>query len=100
MTPASRTFAWLRQFAKLWGFALFCVLSSSVYVLNDVVDAESDRQHPDKRHRPIASGELDSNAVKRVEDHLIDCGPCRSRLAHLRNGHRLAQEMPRFTCAA
>src|SRR5258708_33247335 len=23
--PASRTFAWLRQFAKLWGFALFCV---------------------------------------------------------------------------
>jgi hypothetical protein len=41
--------------------------------------------------------ELDSNAVKRVEDHLIDCGPCRSRIAHLRNGHRLAQEMPRFT---
>ena len=44
-------------------FALFCVLSSSVYVLNDVVDAESDRQHPDKRHRPIASGVLDSNAA-------------------------------------
>ena len=43
------------------------------------------------------NGELDSNAVKRIEDHLIDCGPCRSRLAHLRNGHRLAQEMPRFT---
>src|SRR5438045_702751 len=26
MTPATRTLAWLRQFAKLWGFALFCVL--------------------------------------------------------------------------
>ena len=42
-------------------------------------------------------GGLDSNAVKRVESHLIDCGPCRTRLARLRNGHRLALEMPRFT---
>lgn len=42
----------------LLAFALFCVLSSSVYVLNDLVDAESDRLHPDKRHRPIAAGEM------------------------------------------
>ncbi len=43
------------------------------------------------------NGELDAGAVKRVEDHLIDCGSCRTRLARIRNGHRLAQEMPRFT---
>jgi hypothetical protein len=42
-------------------------------------------------------GELESSAVKRVEDHLLDCGSCRTRVARLRNGHRLAQEMPRFT---
>ena len=34
-TPASRTLAWLRQFAKLWGFALFCVLV--VYIFREVV---------------------------------------------------------------
>jgi 4-hydroxybenzoate polyprenyltransferase len=40
------------------GFIIFCVLSSIVYLVNDVVDREVDRRHPDKRHRPIASGEL------------------------------------------
>ncbi len=43
------------------------------------------------------TGELEASAVKRVEDHLLDCGSCRTRLARLRNGHRFAQEMPRFT---
>jgi hypothetical protein len=42
------------------------------------------------------NGELEASAVRRLEDHLIDCGSCRTRLARLRNGHRLAQEMPRF----
>jgi len=40
---------------------------------------------------------LDANKVKRIEDHLLDCGDCRIRLARLRNGHRLAQELPLFT---
>ncbi len=42
------------------------------------------------------NGELEPGAVKRIEDHLLDCGSCRTRLAHLRNGHRLAQQLPRF----
>ncbi|MDX9758771.1 MAG: decaprenyl-phosphate phosphoribosyltransferase [Bacteroidota bacterium] len=39
-------------------FFLFSLVASAVYVLNDIVDAEVDRSHPVKRHRPIASGAL------------------------------------------
>jgi 4-hydroxybenzoate polyprenyltransferase len=39
-------------------FAVFCVLSSAVYLINDVRDRESDRRHPQKRRRPIAAGEI------------------------------------------
>lgn len=39
-------------------FLLFCLVSSAVYLLNDVVDREKDRTHPRKRHRPLAAGLL------------------------------------------
>ncbi len=41
-------------------FVCFCFWSSSVYCLNDVLDAKADRQHPRKRHRPIPSGRVSS----------------------------------------
>jgi decaprenyl-phosphate phosphoribosyltransferase len=39
-------------------FGAFCLLTSAVYLVNDLVDIEKDRQHPTKRHRPIAAGKL------------------------------------------
>jgi decaprenyl-phosphate phosphoribosyltransferase len=41
----------------------FCLASSAVYLVNDSVDAESDRLHPTKRYRPIAAGELSVRAA-------------------------------------
>jgi len=42
----------------LLAFLAFCIASSAVYLVNDIVDVESDRKHPTKRRRPIASGAL------------------------------------------
>lgn len=39
-------------------FVTFCLISSSIYLLNDLLDLEKDRQHPVKRLRPLASGRL------------------------------------------
>ena len=42
----------------LAGFALLCLVASAVYLVNDLTDLEADRLHPEKRKRPLASGEL------------------------------------------
>ncbi len=43
---------------SLGAFAIFCVTASGVYLINDSIDAEADRLHPQKRHRPVAAGDL------------------------------------------
>ncbi len=45
-------------FRALLAFLIFSVLTSSVYIFNDILDAPSDREHPLKKKRPIASGQL------------------------------------------
>jgi 4-hydroxybenzoate polyprenyltransferase len=57
---------WRPMTPEMWNYAaratlafvIFCLTASSIYLLNDVLDVEEDRQHPKKRFRPIASGTL------------------------------------------
>ncbi len=44
--------------AAFLGFLAFSAAASSVYIVNDLVDIESDRQHPRKRKRPLAAGNV------------------------------------------
>jgi decaprenyl-phosphate phosphoribosyltransferase len=44
--------------ATFGAFVVFCLAASATYLINDTVDVESDRAHPTKRNRPIASGAL------------------------------------------
>lgn len=48
---------------SLAAFALFCALSGSVYIFNDIMDAEEDRHHPRKKDRPIAAGRVSARTA-------------------------------------
>lgn len=55
----------------LEAFVLFCLLSSCVYIINDLADRNEDRQHPFKQHRPLASGALSTTEAARVLSLLL-----------------------------
>lgn len=52
-------------------FILFCITSSSIYILNDIVDIEKDRCHPDKKNRPLPSGRVSKNTAFFLDVFLI-----------------------------
>ncbi len=55
---------WEQIGAVLAAFLAFCLGSSAIYLVNDVLDVESDRAHPEKRHRPIAAGQVSVGSAK------------------------------------
>jgi 4-hydroxybenzoate polyprenyltransferase len=62
--------------AALAATVAFCLASSAVYAFNDALDVERDREHPDKKHRPVARG-----AITPAAAHAIAAGVALAALA-------------------
>ena len=58
-----KLFSYPENFNALITFILFSAIASSVYLINDAIDAEKDKFHPTKRLRPIASGKIQKRAA-------------------------------------
>lgn len=54
-------FNWSAYPKLLLGFIAFCCIASSIYIINDYIDIEDDKKHPDKSKRPLASGAVSKN---------------------------------------
>ena len=58
-------------------FFLFCLVSSLVYIINDLTDIKADQRHPEKKNRPLASGELSQTTAIIIAVILaLICFPC------------------------
>lgn len=53
---SGQLFHWDKLLSGITGFIAFCMVSSVVYIINDIRDVEKDRKHPTKCKRPIAAG--------------------------------------------
>ena len=66
------------------GFGCFCLVSSAVYILNDMHDREEDRLHPRKRMRPIAAGQISLGVASALAVVLLAAGLGGGYLLHSR----------------
>jgi len=51
---------------SVYAFLIFCLASSSIYVINDIIDIEADRAHPVKQKRPLPSGKISKKSAKLI----------------------------------
>jgi len=73
-------FSFSMWFDIISAFTIFCMLSGSDYVINDILDIERDKRHPAKRKRPIASGSLKKSHAILFASILIILALCGSYL--------------------
>ncbi len=61
----------LSRISLLLAMVSFCLISSTMYIFNDIADMKEDRQHPQKRHRPLAAGIISPVSALRTAAILI-----------------------------
>ncbi|MEI7817527.1 MAG: decaprenyl-phosphate phosphoribosyltransferase [Desulfuromonadales bacterium] len=66
-------FSNINTLLMLLPFTAFCLVSSTTYIINDIFDRESDRHHPDKFTRPIASGQISEVSALFLAAFLLAC---------------------------
>lgn len=59
--------------SAIGGFICFCLAASAIYILNDIIDRQTDKLHPEKSKRPIAAGTVSIGAAAVIS---IICGVC------------------------
>lgn len=59
-------FVWHKLLVCCSGFCAFCLMSSVIYIINDIHDREKDRTHPTKCKRPLAAGTVTVRSAKRL----------------------------------
>jgi 4-hydroxybenzoate polyprenyltransferase len=70
-------------------FVVFCLASSSIYLLNDLLDLENDRQHPVKSKRPLASGQLPASwAIAAIGILILACAGLTLLIVSIPAGHQ------------
>jgi len=56
------------------GFIVLCIISSAIYILNDIKDVNADRNHPEKKNRPLVKGDISINQAKKIFVLLLGVG--------------------------
>jgi 4-hydroxybenzoate polyprenyltransferase len=71
---SGKALLWDAQWRALVAFLAFCAVASAVYLMNDVLDREADRLHPQKANRPIAAGLISAGRALTVSGLLGAAG--------------------------
>ncbi|ADZ11258.1 UbiA prenyltransferase family protein [Riemerella anatipestifer] len=58
-------------YLSFFAFLIFSLTASSIYIINDYMDIDSDRQHPEKKNRPLASGAISKTTAQILFSGLI-----------------------------
>lgn len=74
LIASHQTGNWTLLRAALLAVAAFSMTASGVYAFNDAADAESDRHHPTKKFRPVASGEVSESQAYALSFLMLSCG--------------------------